>query len=40
MQTALIYSNSAANSVFGVAMIALLALVDGRPAWVSPKHPR
>ena len=40
MQTAIIYSSRASGSVFGVAMVAAIALPGMRPAWANPKHPR
>lgn len=40
MQTAIISSHSASNSVYGVAMVVTGAALTGRPAYVLPKHPR
>ena len=43
MQTALIHTSHATNSVIGVAMVAafaLPALSGKRPAWINPKHSR
>ncbi len=43
MQTALIHSSHASQSVNGVAMVATYvsdAFSEMRPAWTNPKHPR
>ena len=43
MQTALIHTLHASQSVIGVAMVAAYASAafsDMRPAWANPKHPR
>ena len=43
MQTAIIPSPSATNSVIGVAMVNPVSAMGGRPAWAVlslPQHPR
>ena len=40
MQTAVIYTSRAIQSVVGVTMVAAVSPPGMRPAWANPKHPR
>lgn len=40
MQTVIITSHSATNSVYGVAMVVTGAALTVRPGYALPKHPR